>query len=145
MIRTVDIIRTMSLTCKNYRNNFGNITVKLQRRNITSLIKKSYELYFLCKIWVKNKSWALHICCALCIRFSFRLAEWEIMSHAICNSHDMRAQNDHATDCYFCLTKIVGITRHIKNSVAYPNIPSAIKPAAAWGSFKNLVKNFLGN
>jgi hypothetical protein len=39
-----------------------------------------------------------------------------------------RKRKDHATNCYFCITKIKGILRKFKKSVKYPNIPSAIRP-----------------
>lgn len=39
-----------------------------------------------------------------------------------------REPKDHSTDCYFCLTKISGITAKTRHTVKYPNIPSAIRP-----------------
>ena len=40
-----------------------------------------------------------------------------------------REPKDHCSDCYFCLTpKVLGMTTSKKRSVAYPNIPSAIRP-----------------
>ncbi|KAI6647100.1 hypothetical protein LOD99_8937 [Oopsacas minuta] len=34
----------------------------------------------------------------------------------------------HLSDCYFCMTKIDGITKKNKSSIAYPDVPSAIRP-----------------
>ncbi|KAI6659675.1 hypothetical protein LOD99_14598 [Oopsacas minuta] len=34
----------------------------------------------------------------------------------------------HLLDCYFCMTKIDGITKKIKSSIAYTDVPFAIKP-----------------
>jgi len=40
----------------------GEMTLKSQSRNFTSLVKKYYELYFECKVGDQDKSWAPHIC-----------------------------------------------------------------------------------
>ena len=37
-------------------------------------------------------------------------------------------QKDHSTDCYFCLTQIQGYSQKTKKNIAYPNLPSAIRP-----------------
>ncbi|KAI6648986.1 hypothetical protein LOD99_6869 [Oopsacas minuta] len=34
----------------------------------------------------------------------------------------------HISDCYFCMTKIDGIIKKNKSSIAYPDVPSAIRP-----------------
>jgi hypothetical protein len=39
-----------------------------------------------------------------------------------------REQKDNLTDCYFCLTKISGISLKPKHSIQYPSLPSAIRP-----------------
>lgn len=39
-----------------------------------------------------------------------------------------REPKDHAMDCYFCITKIAGITIKTKKTIKYPNLPSAIRP-----------------
>ena len=39
-----------------------------------------------------------------------------------------REQKDHTTDCYFCLTQIQGYSQKTKKNIAYPNLPSAIRP-----------------
>jgi len=39
-----------------------------------------------------------------------------------------REPTDHASDCYFCLTSITGVTEKSKHTVQYPNLPSAMKP-----------------
>src|SRR6218665_3876493 len=60
----------MSRKCLNSRDTFcyicGEFTVKSQRRFMTGLVKKAYELYFSCKIGDQDKAWAPHICCARC-------------------------------------------------------------------------------
>ena len=39
-----------------------------------------------------------------------------------------REQKDHYTDCYFCLTKISGVSFKHRKSIQYPNLPSAMRP-----------------
>jgi hypothetical protein len=39
-----------------------------------------------------------------------------------------REQKDHLADCYFCLTKISGISLKSKHSIQYPSLPSAVRP-----------------
>jgi len=39
-----------------------------------------------------------------------------------------RQPTDHASDCYFCLTSITGVTAKSKNTVQYPNLPPATRP-----------------
>ena len=41
-----------------------------------------------------------------------------------------REPKDHFTDCYFCTTKISGITAKIRHAVKYPKTPSVIRSVA---------------
>jgi hypothetical protein len=38
-----------------------------------------------------------------------------------------REPTDHASDCYFCLTSITGVTAKPKHTVKYPNLPSVMR------------------
>ena len=40
----------------------GEVTFVSQKRNMTAVIKKAYNLYYGCKIGDQDKSWAPHIC-----------------------------------------------------------------------------------
>lgn len=121
----------MPRSCINQPDSFcyicGEVTLKSQRRNITPLIKKSYELYFGCKLGDQDKSWAPHSCCNSCVTL---LTGWLNGSRHMTFAIPMvwREPKDHSTDCYFCLTKISGITAKTRHTVKYPNIPSAIRP-----------------
>ena len=123
----------MPRTCVNHPNNFcyicGDVTLKSQRKPINSVVRKAYELYFSCKIGDQDKSWAPHICCASCFTL---LTGWlkgtRHMPFAIPTI--WREPKDHLTDCYFCMTKISGITAKIRHTVKYPKIPSVIRPVA---------------
>jgi hypothetical protein len=37
---------------------------------------------------------------------------------------------EHSTDCYFCLTNIIGITFKSKHTVKYANVPSVMRPVS---------------
>jgi len=39
-----------------------------------------------------------------------------------------RETTDHASDYYFCLTSMTGVTAKSKHAVHYPNLPSAMRP-----------------
>jgi hypothetical protein len=39
-----------------------------------------------------------------------------------------REQEEHLTDCYFCLNKISGLSLKSKHSIQYPSLPSAVSP-----------------
>jgi len=43
------------------------------KRSITPTIKKSYFLYFGCKVEDQDKKWAPHVCCTTC---SSKLNAW---------------------------------------------------------------------
>ena len=105
----------------------GEVTLKSQRRNITPLVKKCYELYFGCKVGDQTRTWAPHICCLSCSRL---LAAWKNGTRHMPFAIPMiwREPKDHSSDCYFCLTKIKGITSKSKHTVVYPNLQSAMRP-----------------
>ena len=46
-----------------------------------------------------------------------------------------REPTDHTTDCYVCLTKTAGIKNKTRNTIKYPNIPSAIRPVPLCSEF----------
>ena len=122
----------MSRQCRNSRDTFcyicGEYTLKPQRRTMTALVKKAYELYFGCKIGDQDKAWAPHISCARC---AVDLRAWlrgtrKAMPFAV--PMIWREQKDHVTDCYFCLTNVSGFSGKNKKSIEYPNLPSAMRP-----------------
>ena len=39
-----------------------------------------------------------------------------------------REQKNHISDCYFCMTKISGVSKKTKSKIKYPDCDSAIKP-----------------
>ena len=106
----------------------GDVTFKSQRLSFTPLIKKCYEHYFCCKVGDQDKSWAPHFCCVICARL---LAAWVKGSRSMPFAIPMvwTEPTDHVSDCYFCLTSIIGVTAKSKHTVQYPNFPYAMRPA----------------
>lgn len=95
---------------------------------MTAQIKKTYELYFGCKIGDQDKAWAPHTCCASC---ATSLRAWlkgmrPSMPFAI--PMIWREQKDHVTDCYFCMTNVSGYSSKNRKLIEYPNLESAMRP-----------------
>lgn len=100
--------------------------LKAQRHQMTALIKKDYNLYFLCKIGDQDKTWTPYICCAtsaVSLRARLRGTQKSIPFAA---PMTWREQKDHVTDCYFCLTGVSGLSTKNNKSTEFPNLPSAI-------------------
>lgn len=121
----------MPRKCVNEPDNFcyvcGDLTFKEQRRRLTPLVKKCYELYFGCKVGDQDKNWAPHICCSTCVK---RLTDWARGNRHMNFAIPMvwREPQNHSSDCYFCITKIKGISSKSKHTIQYPNLPSAMRP-----------------
>lgn len=76
----------------------------------------------------QDKTWAPHMICISC---STSLTGWysgkrKCMPFAL--PMIWRVPTNHATDCYFCLTKVRGINKKNKKTIVYPDIPSAMRP-----------------
>ncbi|CAI9616281.1 unnamed protein product [Staurois parvus] len=124
----------MPRTCVNKADHFcyicGEINFISQKRRITGMIKKAYNLYFGCKIGDQDKSWAPHICCNSC---GMALEQWlngKKASMPFAVPMIWREPTDHLSNCYFCMVPpiVKGLNKKKKLSVHYPNIPSAIRP-----------------
>lgn len=124
----------MPRDCVNKPSNFcyicGDVTFKSQKRNITPLIRKAYNLYFGCKVGDQDKKWAPHICCNTCTNCLRDCLNGKSRSMPFAVPMVWREPKDHATDCYFCLTPPIskGVTMKNKANLRYPNLPSAIGP-----------------
>jgi len=122
----------MSRKCRNSSDSFcyicGEFTTKAQKKDISPLVKKAYELYFGCKVGDQDKNWVPHVCCSYC---SVTLTAWikgtrKCMPFAV--PMIWREQRDHTTDCYFCLTNVRGFSSKNKKSIKYPDLLSAMRP-----------------
>lgn len=106
----------------------GQFATKDQRLEITEFVKQCYNAYFRVKLGDQNKIWAPHIVCKPCVE---RLRKW---SHGLVDRMPFgipmiwRETTNHTTDCYFCMTNVIGFNRKTKHKIEYPNLPSAIRP-----------------
>ena len=127
-------VRAMPRICVNNPDKFcyicGAVTFASQKRKVTAVVKKAYYLYFGCQVGDQDKSWAPHYCCNTC---ATNLHQWlskkrKSMPFAI--PMVWREPTDHHSNCYFCMIPPVakGMSRKKKWTVAYPNIPSAVRP-----------------
>lgn len=106
----------------------GELTFKSQKRTLTPLVRRAYELYFGVKLGDQDKSWAPHICCKTCVTLLTAWLKGTKRKMRVAVPMVWREPKDHATDCYFCLTNIQGIGPKSKHTVQYPNLPSALWP-----------------
>ncbi|XP_066198436.1 uncharacterized protein [Saccopteryx leptura] len=118
--------------CKNSPDTFcyicGCYTLQHQRRNISSFVTRAYIAYFQVPLRDQDKNWAPHIVCHSCEEM---LRDWtkgkrKGMPFGI--PMVWREPKDHNSDCYFCLIHTKGIGKKKRHMIAYPNIPSAIRP-----------------
>ena len=127
----------ISQKCFNSSHLFCCLSVefnpKSQRKSITPILKKPYDIYFGCKVGDQYKSWAPRSCCSRC---SWYLRGCLVVTHQslpFAVPVVSREQKDH-TDCYCCFTKINSHNSRSKHTIVYPNIPSALRPLEHDGS-----------
>jgi hypothetical protein len=106
----------------------GKYTMSDQRKNMTKRLRIAYKHYFGCEIGDQTKSWAPHLCCTVCYS---GLTQWlngkrNRMPFAV--PMIWREQNDHHSDCYFCMTNVSGYCKKNKSKIVYPDCRSALKP-----------------
>ena len=124
----------MSRKCQNHPDSFcyicGELVLKSKHRNITPTIKFAYEQYFGCKLGDQDKCWAPHISCQRCAKVLLAWIQGVRKQMPFAIPMIWTEPTNHATDCYFCLSKICGFNMKGKNSLKYPNVSSAIRPVA---------------
>jgi hypothetical protein len=106
----------------------GQFTLADHKRAISSFVKNCYLAYFGCKLGDQDKPWAPHVVCQSC---EMNLRHWftgrrKSMPFGI--PMIWREPTNHATDCYFCMTKISGFSKKNKKKIIYPSPPSAMRP-----------------
>ena len=104
-----------------------DFTIVAQRQTITSLLRTAYFHYFHCKTGDQDKSWAPHICCKPCYN---GLTAWFNGKEATFNfavPMVLREPQNHADDCYFSLTNIIGFNASSRKKIKYPNLRSAMR------------------
>lgn len=122
----------MPRSCKNKTDSFcyicGDVTFKKQKRPLNPLVCLAYELYFDCKVGDQDKAWAPKICCKGCYTSLTGWIRGEKRSMRFAVPMVLLEPTSCGEDCYFCMTKIVGISENSRHTVKYPKIPSAIRP-----------------
>jgi hypothetical protein len=123
--------KQLLILCINDPNMFcficGTFMIKTKKLTITPIICQAYELYFGFKVNHQDKVWAHHCCCRSCSANSRnRLKRDEIQIFAV--PMIWWEQKNHVSDCYFCVTKITGMSSRYKRKILYHNLPSAQRP-----------------
>jgi hypothetical protein len=79
--------------------------------------------------WWSGQELGSQIFCVTCARL---FATWVKYSRSMSFSIPIiwREPMDHASDWYFCLSSITGVTAKSKHTVQYPNVPSATRPVS---------------
>ena len=76
----------------------------------------------------QDKNWAPHICCNRCRTSLLFWLDGKRKQMPFAVPMIWREQNDHISDCYFCMTNIAGFSRKSKSKIAYLTCKSAPKP-----------------
>ncbi|QQP52525.1 Uncharacterized protein FKW44_004703, partial [Caligus rogercresseyi] len=108
----------------------GEYTLSGNRRNITGFVKRAYMAYFKVKLGDQDKSWAPHTVCKTCVEYLRLWTKGTKTSLKFGIPMVWREPFDHATDCYFCAINTTGINRKNRQSLQYPDLPSARRPVA---------------
>lgn len=119
-------------TCKVSADRFcyvcGQYIVGQKGKNITFAMQNAYMHYFGFSVSGTEKPWVPNVFCNAC---RIKLYRWSlgVKTYFPFSSPMLwREPQDHTTDCYFCLSNVVGITsKHVK-SLKYPDVSSVTKP-----------------
>lgn len=122
----------MPRECKNHPDSFcyvcGEFTLKAQRKPLSPLLKTAYKFYFDCQVGDQDKNWAPTVCCTTCYSSLTKWLNGTRKSMPFAVPMIWREPRCHLTDCYFCMTSTVGLSRKSKHTIQYYNIPSALRP-----------------
>ncbi len=121
-------------SCRNKPDVFcyicGEYTLSVDRKSITRFVKRAYQAYFEIKLGDQDKSWAPHTVCKTCVEYLRRWTKGAKTSLKFGIPMVWREPSDHISDCYFCAINTTGMNRKNRNSLQYPDLPSARRPVA---------------
>ena len=100
---------------------------KTQRMKISEFVKKTYLVYFGCKLGDQDKTWVPHMVCKHCTENLRQWSKGQKKSTPFGVPMMWREQTDYFNDCYFCVTKVQGFSKRTKGNIQYSNLPSAIR------------------
>ena len=127
-----DLIMATRRQCVNNPDTFcyicGYFTLSRQRRNITMFVRRAYKAYFGLTLGDQEKKWAPHIVCHNCEEMLRDWTKGKRKGLPFGIPMTWREQQNHVSDCYFCLVNTKGIGKKSRSQIIYPNIPSAIRP-----------------
>ena len=115
-------------SCRNNPDVFcyicGEYTIALNRKPITSFIRRVYHAYFGIKLADQDKAWAQLMVCKACTE---TLREWTNGKRSRNFGIPMvwREPTNHVPDCYFCADDVTGINSKNRGSLKYPDLQSA--------------------
>jgi len=123
----------MSVKCLNDVNLFcftcGKFTPKKNSEHITSEIIRAYFLYFGMDATVSiGKPWTPNIICSTCARYLRGWLHGKQQSMPFALPMIWNEQENHVSDCYFCLTKLAGFSSKTRHKIRYADVKSVCKP-----------------
>lgn len=90
------------------------------------LFNTTYKFYFDCQICDLHNNWAPIFCYITRSLTKGHKGTHKSMPFAMLTV--WREPRCYITDCYFCMTSTVGLSRKSKQIIQYPNIPSILRP-----------------
>ena len=119
-------------SCLNHPDWFcyvcGKFTPTSQKKNLTKSVKVAYKHCFGCKLGDQDKAWAPHISCKNCYTGLTQWLNGKRKNMPFSVPIIWRKPANYANDCYFCLTKVSGCSKHTKSRIVYPACPSELCP-----------------
>ena len=112
----------------NFRYVCGEYTPLAHRVKLNSRIRHAYKHYLGCQVGDQDKRWVPHICCKRCRTSLLFWLDSKQKQMPFAVPMVWRAQSNHVTDCYYCMTSIKEFFRKNKTKIFYPVCRSAIKP-----------------
>lgn len=100
---------------------------KGDRRNLVGRAKLAYSLYFKRNCRAGEKPWMPSFCCKSCYAILMVWIAGKKRSMNFGVPANWLEQKDHVTDCYFCLTKVVGFNAKTRDQVEYATVTSVEK------------------
>ncbi len=124
----------MTSRCKFSNDNFcyicAEFVTKKRQRNLTTFVRRAYELYF--NVTIQVELWTPSKCCVTCSTELWKWANNKKAALAFEQPAIWRKQRNHFSDCYFCLCKPC-YGKHLKTKTKYANVSSVTLPTARKG------------
>ena len=104
------------------------IYIKCPQRKIPTRILNAYYSDFRSNACRNiSEHWTPNFACFKCARYLRSWVRGTHVSMPFVEPVIWREQQDHLTDCYFCLTKLKGFSIKIRHQIEYANVKSVSK------------------